>query len=29
MGRVLAEIIPRLASVPTCRCARALDDAVV
>jgi 5'-methylthioadenosine phosphorylase len=29
MGRVLAELIPRLARVPTCRCARALDDAVV
>jgi 5'-methylthioadenosine phosphorylase len=29
MGQLLTRLIPRLASVPTCRCARALDDAVV
>lgn len=29
MGELLTRLIPRLVSVPTCRCARALDDAVV
>ncbi|MGI0155997.1 MAG: S-methyl-5'-thioadenosine phosphorylase [Thermoplasmata archaeon] len=29
MGRLLTQLIPRVASVPTCRCARALDDALV
>jgi len=29
MHRVLAALVPRLASAPTCRCARALDDAGV
>lgn len=27
MGRLLTRLIPRVASVPTCRCAHALDDA--
>jgi 5'-methylthioadenosine phosphorylase len=29
MGRLLALLLPRLATVPTCRCAHALDDAGV
>jgi 5'-methylthioadenosine phosphorylase len=29
MGRILARLLPRLAVVPTCRCAHALDDAGV
>jgi 5'-methylthioadenosine phosphorylase len=27
MGRLLTQLLPRLASVPTCQCAHALDDA--
>jgi 5'-methylthioadenosine phosphorylase len=29
MGRILAALVPELASVPECRCAQALDDAAV
>jgi 5'-methylthioadenosine phosphorylase len=29
MGRLLADLMPRLAHAPTCRCAHALDEAVV
>ncbi|MGA9839904.1 MAG: S-methyl-5'-thioadenosine phosphorylase [Thermoplasmata archaeon] len=29
MGRLLSQLLPRIAHVPTCRCARALEDAAV
>jgi len=29
MGRVLKDLVPRLTAAPTCRCARALDDAAL
>ncbi|MGI0071336.1 MAG: S-methyl-5'-thioadenosine phosphorylase [Thermoplasmata archaeon] len=29
MGRVLERLLPRLGTVPSCRCARALDDAAI